>query len=144
MGSSAGVPVPGWSYREWLPILEKAYSEQGKPDTFDQRARQTISQVLGAEQLSDTPALTRPSVLYRYADETLEQASDVDKLLWRMGPENSAQLQDFFCANCSMSWIGSAQGNGVNRSYTPLINSPGNHRREIAHSLPAHSSIVPG
>ena len=82
-------------YREWLPLLEKAYREQGKPDTFDQRFRQTISQILGAEQLSDEPALKRPSVLYRYADETLEEASDVDKLLWRMGHENSEQLQNF-------------------------------------------------
>ncbi len=82
-------------YHLWLPTLEQAYREQGKPDTFDQRFRQTISQVLAAPPLSNNPALTRPSVLYRYADDTIEQASDIDKLLWRMGPENSSQLQDF-------------------------------------------------
>jgi len=84
-------------YHQWLPILEAAYSEQGKPDTFDQRFRQTISRILGAEPLSeiDNIALSRPSVLYRYTDPNLEQASDVEKLLWRMGPDNSEQLQYF-------------------------------------------------
>ena len=82
-------------YRQWSPILEKAYREQGKPDTFDQRLRQAISHVLAGEALRGDPALMRPSVLYRYADESLEQASDVDKLLWRMGPDNREQLQHF-------------------------------------------------
>lgn len=82
-------------YKEWLPTLEKAYREQGKPDSFDQRLQQTISQVLAADSLDKTPELVRPSVLYQYADKNLEQASDVEKLLWRMGPENTEQLQAY-------------------------------------------------
>lgn len=82
-------------YRQWSPILEKAYREQGKPDKFDQRLRQAISQVLASDALSGNPPLARPSVLYRYADESLEDASDIDKLLWRMGTDNSLELQQF-------------------------------------------------
>ncbi|MEE8056487.1 MAG: DUF3014 domain-containing protein [Pseudomonadales bacterium] len=82
-------------YRQWSPLLEKAYREQGKPDTFNQRLQQAINHVLAAKPLSDNPALTRPSVLYRYRDESFELATDIDKLLWRMGPENSARLQNF-------------------------------------------------
>lgn len=82
-------------YKQWLPILEQAYSEQGKPGSFNQRFLQTISQVLAVNQLSNNPTLVRPKVLYRYADKSLEQASDIEKLLWRMGPDNSLQLQFF-------------------------------------------------
>jgi hypothetical protein len=82
-------------YKEWLPTLEKAYREQGKSDSFDQRLQQTISQVLAADGLEKTPELVRPGVLYQYADKNLEQASDVEKLLWRMGPENTEQLQAY-------------------------------------------------
>jgi hypothetical protein len=82
-------------YKEWLPTLEKAYREQGKPDSFDQRFQQTISQVLASDNLEQAPELVRPSVLYQYADKNLEQASDVEKLLWRMGPENTEQLQAY-------------------------------------------------
>ena len=82
-------------YKEWLPTLEKAYAEQGKKGSFDQRLRQTMSQILAAEPLDQTPVLIRPKVLYQYADVKLEAASDIEKLLWRMGPENSEQLQNF-------------------------------------------------
>lgn len=82
-------------YKEWLPILEKAYREQGKPDTFNQRFRQTISQVLAATPLDTKPELIRPGVFYQYADERLEKASEVEKLLWRMGENNTERLQSY-------------------------------------------------
>ena len=80
-------------YEEWLPLLEKAYKEQGKPDTFNQRFKQSISQVLAATPLDTEPELVRPGVFYQYADERLEKASDVEKLLWRIGEENTERLQ---------------------------------------------------
>lgn len=82
-------------YQQWLPLLEKAYREQGKPDTFDNRFKQAISQVLAVNPQTETPALIHPSVLYKYADEQLEKASDIEKLLWRMGPDNAEKLQDY-------------------------------------------------
>lgn len=82
-------------YQEWLPLLEKAYREQGKPDTFNQRFMQTISQILAANHLEQQPALIRSSVLYQFASPEYENATDVEKLLWRMGPENAEKLQGF-------------------------------------------------
>ncbi len=82
-------------YRAWLPILEKAYSEQGKADSFDQRLSQAMDRVLQVDPLSETAILTRPSVLYRYESELLESASDVEKLLWRMGEDNATDVQLF-------------------------------------------------
>lgn len=82
-------------YQQWLPLLEKAYREQGKPATFDSRFKQAISQVLAVSPQTDTPVLVHPSVLYKYADVKLEKASDIEKLLWRMGPDNAEKLQDY-------------------------------------------------
>ena len=82
-------------YQEWLPTLEQAYKEQGKAGSFDQRLMQTISQVLATEPLEQEPTLKRPSVLYKYKDQNLEAANDIEKLMWRMGPENSEKIQNF-------------------------------------------------
>jgi hypothetical protein len=82
-------------YKSWLPILEKAYSELGEKGTFDQRVLTAIDQVLKGEQLDSPPILARPSVLFQYASESLENSSDIEKILWRMGPENSGKVQLF-------------------------------------------------
>jgi hypothetical protein len=82
-------------YQQWLPILETAYQELGKKDQLDQRINLAISQILLAEPLTEQPQLERPSVLYRFTDESLESANDVEKILWRMGPQNSENIQGF-------------------------------------------------
>ncbi len=82
-------------YQLWLPILEKAYSELGEKGTFDQRLQTAIALILDADQLDSSPTLSRPSVLFQYSDAALERASDVEKILWRMGPENSGKIQFF-------------------------------------------------
>jgi hypothetical protein len=83
-------------YRSWLPILEKAYAEQGKKDKFDQRFRAALQQVIDVKPLEANPVLKkRGGVIYVYADDKLEAASDVEKMLWRLGPDNSSKLQTF-------------------------------------------------
>jgi hypothetical protein len=37
--------------------------------------------------------LTRPSVHYHFADPALENRSDLEKLLIRMGPDNTEKIQ---------------------------------------------------
>jgi hypothetical protein len=54
-----------------------------------------IDRTLAVESLSKPPVLEQPHVLYTYADQDLEQAGDLDKLLWRMGPDNMAALQGY-------------------------------------------------
>jgi hypothetical protein len=80
-------------YRAWLPLLEQAYAEQGKPDQFEQRLIAAMDRVLAVPVAPQQALLQRPSVLYKYADESLEASSDVEKLLWRMGDNNRQKLQ---------------------------------------------------
>ena len=83
-------------YRAWLPLLEKAYQEQGKKDKFDQRFRTAVQRVIDVKPLAEAPMLKkRGGVIYVYADEKLEAATDVEKMMWRMGPDNSLKLQNY-------------------------------------------------
>ena len=82
-------------YQEWLPLLNEAYAEQGKGNNFNQRFQQAISQVLAAQPLPQQATLIRPSVLYQFEDPALEKANDVEKILWRLGEENTEMIQDY-------------------------------------------------
>lgn len=82
-------------YRVWHPLLQQAYAELGKPDSFDERLRLAIERVLAAQPLPAPPELERPNVFYTYADPAREKASDLDKLLWRLGPDNTQRLQNY-------------------------------------------------
>lgn len=83
-------------YLAWSPLLEKAYQEQGKKDKFNQRLHAALQRVLDVKPLASMPLLKkRGGVIYVYADEKLEAATDVEKMLWRMGPDNSLKLQDY-------------------------------------------------
>ena len=89
------IPVEHLAYYlvQWNDLFEQAYGELGEPGSFQQRLRQALDQVLIAVPLTETPALVRPSVMYKYADVRLEAATDIQKLMWRMGPDNAARLQ---------------------------------------------------
>lgn len=82
-------------YRQWRPLLEKAYSELGKPGTFHNRLMNAIDEVLAVKPLDHSPELKQPSVYYVYADPKLEKASAIDKLMWRLGPDNTRELQQY-------------------------------------------------
>lgn len=82
-------------YHHWLPIFEQAYSEQGKPGSFDQRVREAIARIQNVEPPSDSAALIRPHVFYQYEDPKLEQQSDLDKLMWRLGSTNIKRVQSY-------------------------------------------------
>lgn len=80
-------------YRQWLPLLEKAYEELGKKGNFNLRFQQFIKRILDNQPLNAAATLERPSVLYHYTDQQLEQSSDLDKLLWRIGENNTENIQ---------------------------------------------------
>lgn len=82
-------------YKAWLPTLNKAYGELGRDNQFDERLHAAIDQILAVEPLEQPPELEQPSVFYTYADETLENADDLTKLMWRLGPENTRRIQDY-------------------------------------------------
>jgi hypothetical protein len=82
-------------YQVWRPTLDKAYSELGGSGGFDKRLRLALRRVLQAQPLPASAELVRPGVYYKYADARLEQASDVEKLMWRLGPQNMKRAQDY-------------------------------------------------
>jgi hypothetical protein len=80
-------------YRAWRPLLQEAHDELGRKQSFEQRLQRAIQQVLDTKPLTGDIRLDQPNVFYTYADPELESASDVSKLLWRLGPENTEKLQ---------------------------------------------------
>lgn len=82
-------------YRSWYPLLEQAFAELGLPGSFDERLDAVIDRILAVEILEGPIELKKPtSVTYKFMDPKLEGASQIDKWLWRMGPENARQIQD--------------------------------------------------
>ena len=82
-------------YSAWLPTLDKAYDELGRDNQFEERLRAAIDHILAVEPLEQPPELEQPSVFYTYADERLENADDLTKLMWRLGPENTRRIQEY-------------------------------------------------
>jgi hypothetical protein len=82
-------------YRQWQPLLDEAYRELGKPGTFDQRLRMAIKQVLAVKPRGEQASLKRPGVFYQYADPELEKSPELDRLLWRLGDDNTQRLQAY-------------------------------------------------
>lgn len=83
-------------YRDWYPLLDKAFGELGLSGSFDQRIDSMIDRVLAVEVLMPPIELKKPTtVTYKYLDPKLERASQIDKWLWRMGPENTRKIQGF-------------------------------------------------
>ncbi len=82
-------------YRQWSPVLENSYTELGMEGNFHTHFVSLIDRALATQSLSKPPELSQPHVLYTYSDEELEKASDVNKLMWRLGPDNMNKLQAY-------------------------------------------------
>jgi hypothetical protein len=81
-------------YRRLYPQFQKAYEELGNPDGyFNDRVIEVIDHLLAMPEPPATIALTRPNVLYEFADPALEAESSGRKLLLRMGPGNAARVK---------------------------------------------------
>ncbi|MEM6606704.1 MAG: DUF3014 domain-containing protein, partial [Pseudomonadota bacterium] len=74
--------------------LEDAYAALGYPrDAMDNTLIAALDQVLAAPIIDTPPELISRGALWAYADEALEQSSDLNKQLLRTGPENLRKLQ---------------------------------------------------
>ena len=82
------------TYRRFYPLFQKSYERLGYPDGyFNDRLVEVIDHLIAAP-LPDAPiVLVRPNVLYEFADPELEALSSGQKLMLRMGPDNSATLK---------------------------------------------------
>lgn len=76
-------------YYQIKPLVDQAYQELGYPESdFTDVLQTAITRVLDMEFPKEALILTRPSVMYKYQDQTIESLDDADKLLLRIGREN--------------------------------------------------------
>jgi hypothetical protein len=81
-------------YLRFYPLFQKAYQDLGYPNGyFNDRLVAVIDSLLAAPEPAGSIELTRPNVLYTFADPTLEALPAGQKLLIRMGPDNAAVIK---------------------------------------------------
>lgn len=81
-------------YQRYYPLLQEAYKQHGaKIKEFDTVLMQVIDECLSVEATTEQPILIRQKVFYQYFDKNLENSSDMVKLLTRIGPSNTKNLQ---------------------------------------------------
>jgi hypothetical protein len=82
------------AYNRLEPLFESAYRDLGHPEGgFGVRLTEAIAQLLATPVVSGAPGLTRHVFSYRYGDPELEELSDAQKHLLRMGPRNVKRVQ---------------------------------------------------
>ncbi|GAA6167702.1 DUF3014 domain-containing protein [Sessilibacter corallicola] len=78
------------------PLLEEAYGLLGnKPENLDNTVIKALDNILKAPIFPGDIELVAKTVSYQFADEEIESLSQLDKLMIRMGPENTAALQKY-------------------------------------------------
>jgi len=81
-------------YQRYRPLLEQAFSEQGTDkESFHQVLLDTIDQLLAAPEPPQDIRLERPKVFYEFRDPKLESLPAPQKLMVRIGPENSQTVK---------------------------------------------------
>lgn len=81
-------------YLRFYPLFQSSYRDLGYPNGyFNDRLVQVIDSLLATPQPAGPVELTRPNVMYTFADPTLEALPAGQKLLLRMGPNNEAAVK---------------------------------------------------
>ena len=80
-------------FRRFRPVIDQAYSELGYPDTdFEVTLKKAIDELLGIPVVKDV-LLESKVISYKMVDPKLENLSQAQKHLLRMGPENIKKIQ---------------------------------------------------
>jgi hypothetical protein len=80
-------------YRGFQPRLEAIFDDIGwSGEGFDARLHEAVDHLLEVEDVSGPFDLEQRAIVYAYADDRVEQLSDAQKQLLRMGPENSRRV----------------------------------------------------
>lgn len=82
-------------YKKFRPLFVQVFTEFGYPEGYDLEdvLAKAGAEILAAPVIEEPIALVKPSVLYKYADSELENASPVHKQMLRMGPDNTRLIQ---------------------------------------------------
>jgi hypothetical protein len=82
------------AYVRLYPLFQEAYEELGNPTAhFNDRLIEVIDHLLDAPEIRGEIPLSRPSVMYQFADAGLEARSAGQKFLIRMGPANADRIK---------------------------------------------------
>jgi Protein of unknown function (DUF3014) len=82
-------------YLQYYPLFQSAYQDLGYPNAyFNDRLIAVIDDMLEAPRPQEPVALTRPKVMYEYADPDLEARSAGQKLLMRMSVPEAAEVKE--------------------------------------------------
>jgi hypothetical protein len=91
---SIDVAAAGKAWTTLHPLLDSAYGEIGKPKThLDERLATAIASLVATPVPSEPVEVTRPDLMYKFADPQLEGLSAASKHLLRTGPKNMRIIQ---------------------------------------------------
>ena len=81
-------------YVKFYPLFQEQYEKLGYPGKyFNDRVVQVLDHLLSTPEAAGPIALIQPRVLYQYADPELEKLSAGQKMLIRMGRNNSTRIK---------------------------------------------------
>lgn len=83
-------------YKKFRPLMLQVFAEFSYPDghNLDDIFIGAAKQILSAPVINGPIAVTKQTVLYKFADPNLETLNPVHKQLLRMGPENTRLIQN--------------------------------------------------
>ena len=82
------------TFNRFRPLLEQAYAGLGYPaEDFDNAVIRSLDRVLATPELHEPIAVKRKETIYLFVDAQLEALTGMQKLLLRMGPENTALIK---------------------------------------------------
>lgn len=82
------------TYKQLTPLFEEAFAELGYSNAkFNDRMLQAIKMLLAAPIIEEPIELNSISVNYQFVDPNLEALPSAQKLLIRMGPENTRKVK---------------------------------------------------
>jgi hypothetical protein len=94
VAQAAPTPALVSVYRRFYPLFQKQYENLGYPEKyFNDRVVEVIDHLLETPDVHRPVLLSQPGVLYEFADPKLENLSAGQKILLRMGPENTLKLK---------------------------------------------------
>lgn len=82
-------------YLLFKPLFVNVYKEFAYPKGYhlEDIFMKAAASVINAPVLEGRISLVKHSIIYKYADKNLEELNDVEKLMLRMGPENTKKIQ---------------------------------------------------
>jgi hypothetical protein len=82
------------TYTRFYPLFQQQDENLGYPDRyFNDRVVEVIDHLLAVPEVHRLVLLTQPRVLYEFADPELEGLSAGQKILVRMGRENTVKVK---------------------------------------------------